>query len=160
MKTSLRLFGDHAAELALTNPADRSDELVPILNVVGGRMLKSEKRLFETSGKSGGHAWEPLDSETITRKRKGFDGGTRIRKPLIRSGHEMRSLSERGAPDNIYRVTRLYVIIGSQAPGVGPQTTGTKHMVARPPIQFTDKQARDWTGLIDDFIFKGKLPRA
>jgi hypothetical protein len=155
MEWILRSYGTNAAEMALRNPADRSDELVPILDVVGRRMLKSEKRLFETSGRSGGQPWAAL--KPITVKRKKGKGG---KKPLIRTGHEMKSLSVRDALDNLYRVTRLYVLIGSTAPGVEYQKTGTRRMKARPPIIFTVKQKDEWVGLVNDFIFSGNVPNA
>lgn len=155
MKWKLRAYGVKAAEFALRDPADRSDELIPILDVVGRRMLKSEKRLFDTSGASAGRPWEPLKGLSMKRKKS-----SRGRKPLIRTGHEMMSLSKKGASGNLYRVTRLYVLIGSTDPGVPYQTTGTKWMPARPPIMFTDAQAREWVDLVDDFIFTGRVPSA
>jgi hypothetical protein len=155
----LRTFGDHAFEFSLTRMTDRVDGfpgLRPILEKIGERMLDDERRLFESSGRTAGRPWRPLAKSTrIKKERAGYPFPS---KPNIATGHEMDSFSVRGAPDNLFRVTDIYVIIGSTAEAVGWQQTGTVSMPARPPMMFSPLQQDYYYKLLSEYVFDGSLP--
>src|SRR6266487_5727731 len=98
MDFSLRTFGDHNFEFSLKRMADRAavpgPGLRPALDIIGKRMLRDERRLFESGGRTGGRPWRPLDKST--RLNKARAGYARPSAPLIATGEEMRSLSQRG----------------------------------------------------------------
>jgi hypothetical protein len=144
----IRFYGIHSTEFALRRPADRAVNLKPIMELIGMEMLESEQELFRTGGASGSIPWSPLEASTLKRKR----GDAR---PLHRSGDEEESLTERGRQYNIFNATRSFVLIGSRAPGVPYQRTGTRHMESREPIQFRDDQVERWVDQVNDFIFHG-----
>jgi hypothetical protein len=155
----LRTFGDHAMEFSLRRMGDRAGTppgLRPILEKIGDRMLDDEQRLFDSSGRTAGRPWRPLEKSTRLRKERArypFPS-----KPNIATTHEMISLTRKNSPDNIFRVTDIYVIIGSSAPAVGFQQTGTISMPARPPLMFSRLQQDYYYKLMTDFVFEGRLP--
>lgn len=151
MEPVIKLYGLRAAKFAITVPADRADDLKPILRVIGKRMLTSEKHLFQTEGSSGGVHWKALEDSTVARK----DGNAKI---LDRSGEEKESLSKEGAPYNLFNVTKSFVLIGSNHPAVPIQKSGSKHMDERDPIVFRADQVSRWGKMLDKFIFDGVLP--
>lgn len=153
----LQLYGQHTFEFKLRRLGERAAKSRPALEKIGLRMLSDERRLFETGGRSGHTPWRPLAKDT--RIAKAAAGYRQPSAPLIGTGDEMRSLSERGAPGNIFRVTDTYVIIGSSKPQVDLQMTGTRDMPARPPIQFTRLQQDSYLNILERFIFDGSLPR-
>lgn len=156
---SLRTFGDHALEFSLRSMRDRASVdghgLRPALEKIGYRMLDDEERLFQSSGRTGGHPWKPLARSTRVQKAK---KGQPL-KPLIATGHLMRSFSDRREPDNIFRLTDIYVIIGSSAPQADLMAEGTEHMPARPPLMFTRLQQDYYYKILSDWVFEGRLPR-
>lgn len=154
MEVKLTIIGDNRAKFELDRVAARATDMGPILRVIGHRMLRAEKRLFETSGWSaGGERWAPLKPATIKRK-KGTRHPTR---PLTRTGEEMLSFSRESHPDNIFRVGKTFVEIGSKAPGVPFQKTGTRHMVARPPIRIAESAEHRYKAAILKFVVDGEL---
>lgn len=156
---TLRTYGDHAMEFSLKRMGDRAGSppgLRPILEKIGDRMHDDERRLFMSQGRTGGRPWRPLEASTRARKKRAHYAFPNH--PNIATQHEMRSLTERNAPDSIFRVTDIYVIIGSSAPAVGFQQTGTISMPERPPLMFSRLQQDYYYKLLTDFVMDGRMP--
>lgn len=146
---------------------ERATELKPVLENILNKILDRERRLFETRGASGGVYWAPLKATTILRKRGGTfkrpgrgSGSTSDKRPipypdrpLWRYGDLMRSLSERGAPNQIIRVDDDGLLLQSRHDSAAFHTTGTSRMPARPPLVIAKRHAQEYTKDLNDFIF-------
>jgi hypothetical protein len=140
---------------------DRANELEPVLQRVTDKILDRNKRNFETRGGSSGIFWAPLKATTILRKgggtfhrkRGGYRGIPYPDRPLWRYGNLMKSLSERGAPDQEIRVDDDGLYIATHHESARFHTTGTKFMPPRPPLIIPAKHAHEYVGMINDFIF-------
>lgn len=153
LKVGVELHGEKELILKINRIRLRGRDPRPVFHIIGREMLDSERKLFETGGRSGGTPWTPLTASTKKRKRKTGNANQR----LVRTGAEMRSLSDKSDPDNIFVVKRTYVRIGSTNPALQYQFYGTKNMEPRDPIRFRPAQERRWVKHVKDFIINGEL---
>lgn len=81
------------------------------LTQIGVDILQDNAQNFVSEGGAFGHGWAPLAPSTIARKR-----GPGI---LVETGELMNSLTIRGAPGNVFRVTSNSLEVGSSNPKAG-----------------------------------------
>jgi len=138
---------------------ERAEALRPVMEEIVGKIMSRERRMFETRGASSGVYWQPLQPNTIARK-----GGTTFHhhragerfdhpsNPLWRTGGLMRSLSERGAKDQILHVDDKGLEFGSRHPAADIHQQG-RGVPRRPPLVVPKKHAHEYIGMLNNFIF-------
>lgn len=153
MDTIFHMYGDNAVEMMLRKPSERAGHMKPAFEKVGKAMLKDERLLFDTSGFSGNAPWRPLAKSTIARKRSA--NAPQPTRPMFAFGDLQRSLSVKGAPFNLFRATRLFVLVGSTHPAVGPTTTGAPAhgQPVRDVLAFSTPQIESYIDILSDHIF-------
>jgi hypothetical protein len=115
------------------------------------KILTRNRRNFETRGATSGIYWAPLRKDTVRKKVKA--GVANPLSPLRFNDRLMRSLSERGAEDQILEVDDDGLRLASTHPAAGYHESGTSNMPRRPPMTIAARHAQEYTGDLNDFIF-------
>ena len=157
MHINLTADGMYAFESSLLKAAERGDDLKPVLEVIARKMILHEKRVFDTSGASVGRPWKVLDPETVAGKVK--HGDPFPAKPLMGSLRLYHSLTQRGNPEMILRITDSFIQYGTSVPYAGFLDDGTEDMDKRRPIMFSMNQAQEYYRDIQNYIFNNELPK-
>lgn len=118
---------------------------------IGEDFRKTEERVFNGQGYYGSRpGWTPLTPKYREWKDKHYPG-----KPILQqTGALKSSLTKKGA-GHIEIIRRTSITLGSNDPKFKWHQKGTKKMVARPPITFTNYQAEKWAKIIRDDILEG-----
>ena len=122
---------------------------------VGDRVLAMFDQQFLSAGAYGGDPWEPLSEETL--RRKGMLGPWMI---LQDSGDLRRSLTQRGAKDNILEMMEPDVLrVGSSDPAGAFAELGTEHSPQRAilPAEIPPEEIAAWRDLITAYLLTGDL---
>lgn len=135
----------------LETTGERSNELKTVMERVLDKIMFRERRMFETRGATSGVYWAPLRGTTVKRKEK--LGVPRPLDPLRRFGPLENSLTVRGADNQIAHVDDDGLMLATTLEYAAYHVTGTGRMPARPPLVVPAKHAREYTGMIEDFIF-------
>lgn len=115
------------------------DKVVPAIE-------KQVNERFETDGFG---SWEPLSSGYLQEKiRSGYPPDI-----LVRSGHMKRSVTQKGAPDNICLITSNRMTWGSRDPLVALHSKGVKgKLPAREVLGLRDTDEEMITKIIEDEV--------
>lgn len=130
---------------------NRAQSLKPVLENVMDKILERNRRSYETRGATTGVYWAPLRGTTV--KRKIAEGSKTPMDPLRRFGALEKSLSQRGAPEQILDVTDDHLLLATTLQYAAYHVTGTGRMPARPPLTIPAKHAAEYTEDIKDYIF-------
>jgi len=103
------------------------DDLSPVFQAVGEEALRDTRHGFDV----GGPGWAPLSPETIKRK-----GSTRI----LRDKDDLYGSFEKGATNNVFRVSATEGEFGTSDSKAMFHQTGTSRMPKRTIIQVTGEQ--------------------
>lgn len=127
IKRRLRGMGDNAMNAA------------PAFDRVADMMLGIMSKVFDSQGRRGGGSWRRLTTDWLSRKREaGLD--PRI---LHATGDLRKSVTVRGANDQIIDISKDKLVFGSQLPYAERQHYGDDHIPARPYIdKFTENDLR------------------
>jgi len=135
-----------ARTLGLT--VTRLTNMRPVFDDIATDFMAGEDALFGFQGAAGEHGkWAPVDpTYAAAKKAAGF--GSKI---LVRTGDLRKSLTKRGG-DNIRRIGRQRMEVGTRVKYAKFHQRGTRRMPAREPIRVTDNQKRFWVRLIQKFL--------
>lgn len=120
-----------------------ADDLTPL----GPRIAKwvrekVEQNIF-TQGRTGGQSFAQLKPSSEESKYRAGYGFSNI---LVRTRQMRDALTREGAADSFQRFTPKEIVVGAVGEAGAKakrHQTGTKHMVARKPMQFTDNDFRN-----------------
>lgn len=131
----------------------RARQMRPAFLAIYKRFREIERQQFDNQGAGPHGPWAPLKPQTIERKRR--QGGE------VRTLHATKSLRKslttKGATGATFRVTRDGLVMGSRLRHGGPHQGGTRHMVARRPIDLWPQDKTEMVGMARDFIFEGRV---
>jgi len=115
--------------------ADGITDYRPVWPVIEDDFYSLEARQFQSEGVAGGgEKWAPLSPEYAGYKEAHFPGA----KILERKGDLARSLSNANDPNAVHIRERKMLTLGTRVPYARYHQEGTKHMPARPEIQFPE----------------------
>ena len=126
-------------QMRLRGMGDNAMNAAPAFDKVADMMLDVMGKVFDSQGRRGGGSWRKLTTAWLERKRQGgLD--PRI---LHASGDLRKSVSVRGANDQILEISNSKLVLGSQLPYAERQHYGDGHLPARPYIdKFTERDLR------------------
>jgi hypothetical protein len=136
--------GEAQIDRILSRFGDAVDDLSPAYEEIADDFLEIEERQFLAEGK--GNAWAPLNPVYAARKK-----GPGILRETLALFH---SLTRRGAPGAIRRITKDTMELGSSVTSEGgfpyplAHALGTSKMPARPPIDLIESDKRRWTKMV------------
>ena len=124
----------------------RSTDMTPAMKKVGLYLLGVNVRNFNAEGRP---AWTPLQPSTIVdRLRKGFGVG-----PILeRTGVLKRSLTELGAPYQVFRPRPRSLQLTSNVPYFKFHQKGTRNIPQRLMVAYQRQDKSQITRIINDFV--------
>lgn len=159
VRMDLEIFGETAISRDLLRFGDRMTDARPAFENILEMMEDDIAELFESEGTSGGTAWEALSDETLRRKaalnqqpdvlqatRALLDSltadthGSGIRQA---SAQELVFGSSLMTDDGKYNISELH-------------QKGTENMPARPPLQFSETQKRNYIKELQRYVIEGE----
>lgn len=152
MDFQFEIYGEKLIARKLLRIGDRARDLSPAFDVTVRQMLGMETALFDSEGASSGRPWAPVAPSTLAKKiAAGLDHRTLHMTLRLR-----RSLTERGATDQIVVITPSAMAFGSSVPYAGRHQrprTGT----ARRPLDFSESNKRTIIKGLQEFVVADKL---
>lgn len=139
--------------IAVEGYAERAEHMSPVFeDVIIPKIMRRERRMFETRGASSGVYWSPLKKATVERKKRESHVADPFA-PLRNTDALMKSLSERGARYQILHVDDDGFTFGTEHPAAGFHATGTSEMPKRPPLIIPKKHAKEYLSDINYYVF-------
>jgi hypothetical protein len=130
---------------------ERAEHMKPVLEDIMDKILNRNRRNFETRGATSGIYWAPLRKRTVQMKIAA--GVANPLSPLRFHDSLMRSLSERGAKDQILEVNDEGLRLETTNEKASYHESGTSKMPRRPPMTIPALHAREYIKDLNDFIF-------
>jgi phage gpG-like protein len=145
-KTKDEIAGD------LSGLVNRSKDMTPAMRAIGLYFMGTTEKTFKAEGRP--KKWTKLAPSTIQdRIRKGFRPGP----ILTRTGDLRRSLTQRGAQKQIFRVTRNSMTLGSSVPYLSVHQRGTRNVPQRVFIQILSQDVKNVGEIINKYILEGTV---
>lgn len=144
-RLSFLVAGEAQMDRILSRFGDAAEDLSPVYEEIADDFLEIEERQF-TSGGAGSGGWAPLNPRYAARKK----GPGILRETLAL----FNSLTRRGAPGAIRRITKDTIELGSSVtsdrgfPYPVAHALGTSKMPARPPIDLIETDKTRWTKMV------------
>lgn len=125
--------------------------LRPAWKKIGEDFRKTEEKVFNAQGAYGSRAgWRPLTLKYRDWKQTRYPG-----KPILQATGALKNSLTKKGPGHVEIIRKHSITLGSSDPKFKYHQKGTKKMVARPPITFTQYQGNKWAKIIRDEILKG-----
>ena len=144
-RLSFLVAGEAQIDRILSRFGDAVEDLSPAYEEIADDFLEIEERQFLSEG-AGSGGWAPLNPKYAARKK----GPGLLRETLAL----FRSLTRRGAPGAIRRITKDSIELGSSITSEGgfpypvAHAVGTSKMPARPPIALIEADKTRWTKMV------------
>lgn len=149
MELELEVFGDVQLKRSLLRTAGRFKDAAPAFEQIADILMEIEDDQFESSGRHGSGGWAKLAESTLEHKT-----GAGI---LIETGDLERSLTTRGAPDQVLEITSEFLLFGTSLPYAAFHQTGTSRMPRRRPIELTETDRRQIVKQLQSWLITGDL---
>lgn len=141
VRFSIEVFGEKQVDRTLTRFADKAGNARPLFASLAHDIEEIERAQFAGEGRRA-HPWAWLQPGTVARKSE-----PRI---LFETGALEASLT--GGRGRIRDIKRDELRFGTSVPYAGYHQSGTRHMPARPVIDFTEADKRAMIRKIQRFI--------
>jgi len=137
----------------INSTGERAEHARPVLEEIMDKILERNADAFATRGATTGRYWAPLRASTIKRKENYPQLFWSAGDPLVRGGALYQSLSFRDADHQILEVDDDSLYLATTLDYAALHVTGTSRMPSRPPMTIAAKHAREYVGMLNDFIF-------
>ena len=128
----------------------RSHNMRPAMEAIGLELLNIFAENFRAQGRP---RWVPLDQSTIQdRVRQGFGPGP----TLFRTGTLMRSVTQKGAPFNIFQARNRSLRVGSRLPYFLVHDLGGSNVPQRQMSTLPRNERRGLIEIIERYVKTGK----
>lgn len=155
MRITIESFGTTEFSRELLRVAERSDNMRPAFEALADDFYAVEREQFDSEGARGGQRWPPLSPRYAARKRVLFGP-----KPILEaSGRLRRSLTSKGTPGNVHKVTADEIVIGSRVDyGKYHQSTAPRSQLRRrPPVVLTEADKVRWVKKLQRYLMTGEV---
>lgn len=153
MRLQIDSFGDQQIDREMLRFKGRSDNMRPVLSALADDFNDIMERQFATQGQYASGGWRPLSMRRILEKqRKGLDPR------ILHATHALRnSLTQRGAPGSVRRVTADELRVGTEIDYAVHHQHGTRRMPRRRPVEFRALDRRRWIKALQRFLIDGTI---
>lgn len=139
--------GDAQLARGLSRFGEDCKDLRPAFKQIATSFRQIEAKQFSSQGGYGSGGWTALRASTIARKER---GGYPM-DILVRTGALRDSLIERTS-GTVIDIQPLKLSLGTSVPHAIFHQRGTRHMQARPLIQLTEGDKRDWMKMLQRYL--------
>lgn len=155
MRFEIEMYGDKLISRELTTIGRRGMDVSPAFHEIADQFRASEGRRFQTKGNG---TWPELAASTRARKAGSADPVVRANraKVLEATGRLRRSLTVKGNPDQVDIIEPQFMVFGSKLQVAEWHQRGTRRMVARKPLGFTETGKRHAIRTIQRFVVTGE----
>lgn len=143
MKLSVDVVGIETLRRDLEVCKRVADDLAPLGPRVAKWVREKVEQNIFTQGRSGGKSFAELKPSSEDSKYRAGYGFSNI---LVRTRQMRDALTQEGAADSFQRFTPTEIVVGAVGEAgakASRHQSGTKNMVARKPMQFTDADFRN-----------------
>ena len=158
LRFAFQVAGGKEIQRLMSRIPETVRDLTPAWNKLADDFFDTEDRRFEDEGAyMGGPKWEALSDNPPGKGYKSWKEAHYPGMPILTLRGPLRaSLSRRGAPGNVCRISPMSIAVGTNlAVGKSRQwclgmlhQTGTQHMPARPPVWMSPQQKNRITRFI------------
>lgn len=150
MRIVIEAFGHQVMSRQLRTVSDRASDLRPAFEEAHERFREIMQVRFATGGGPPSGPWAPLKKSTVERKaRLGLD--PRVLHATLRLRTSLTKLRGTGGT---LQMNKDGLTMGSKVPYGRFHQTGTRRMVARPPVGLSTQDRRELVQIIEDFILQ------
>lgn len=154
MRLDLDVFGDTQFSRELLRMGDRVEDMRPIFRELADDFYELERRQFDSEGGEASGGWRPLAESTLKRK-----ADMNLDPRILHATLALRkSLTERGAPGSIMRITRDELVLGTAVKSKGgfpypaAHQNPKKGQTQRRVIEFTPMNRVMWVKKIQAYM--------
>jgi phage gpG-like protein len=138
MKLSIDIAGDIQIERDLMRLGDNLKNAKAGFRLLVDDLLEIERKQFESEGRRSSGGWAPLAESTLQQKMASGEEN----KILVDTGALRDSLTKRGNPGQLLKITNLEFRFGSKVPYMVFHQLGTVNMPQRRPLELTREDRR------------------
>ena len=142
-------YGDKLISRKLLDLGDRSLDASPAFRLIADDLRGFERDRFDSRGYG---TWSPLMPSTVAAK-----ASEHLDPRVLHATLALRdSLTVKDAPDQELIITPDFMVFGTKRPYAGFLQRGTRKMVARKPLGFTEPQKVQVLKRLQRFIVTGR----
>lgn len=150
MQLRIEVHGDVQLSRDLLRWANAAEDMSPAFEQISDDFRVIERKQFDSEGAYASGGWAPLRPSTV----KARHGAAH---PILRSvgadgGRLRRSLTTKGARDNIRQITADTMVVGTRTPYAKYHQRGTATMARRRPVELTEADRKRWLKIIQAYL--------